>query len=58
MFMKHETNRIEYKQQLTEDLEKEAVAFLNYNEGGIIYFGIDYNGKACGVVKIDCTCIK
>jgi|LSQX01.1.fsa_nt_gb predicted HTH transcriptional regulator len=56
--MKHETNRIEYKQQLTEDLEKEAVAFLNYNEGGIIYIGIDNNGKAIGVVNIDSTCLK
>ena len=31
--MNPETNRIEYKQQLTEDLEKEAIAFLNYHEG-------------------------
>ena len=33
-----ETNRIEYKQELTEelDLEKEVIAFLNYHEGGII----------------------
>lgn len=30
-------NRIEYKQQLTEDLEKEAIAFLDYHEGGIMY---------------------
>ena len=30
--MNPETNRIEYKQQLTEDLEKEAIAFLNYHE--------------------------
>ena len=27
--MKHETNRIEYKHQLTEDLEKEAVSALH-----------------------------
>ena len=27
-----ESNRIEYKLGLTEDLEKEAVAFLNYQE--------------------------
>ena len=32
--MEPETNRIEYKQQLTDDLEKEAIAFLNYQEGG------------------------
>lgn len=27
-----DTNRIEYKRQLTDDLEKEAIAFLNYHE--------------------------
>ena len=30
--MNAETNRIEYKQELTDDLEKESVAFLNYLE--------------------------
>ena len=42
--MKPETNRIEYKLQLTDDLEKEAVAFLNYKEGGAIYVGVDKTG--------------
>lgn len=34
-----ETNRIEYKERLTKDLdlEKEVIAFLNYHEGGSIY---------------------
>ena len=38
-----ETYRIEYKRELTPelDIEKEVVAFLNYKEGGYIYFGID-----------------
>ena len=36
-----ETNRIEYKRELSDGLEKEVVAFLNYREGGIIYIGID-----------------
>ncbi len=48
-----ETNRIEYKQELTADLEKEVVAFLNYKYGGIIYIGIDKNGKTVGVDKPD-----
>lgn len=41
-----ETNRIEYKQELTKDveIEKEVVAFLNYKEGGIVYIGIDKFG--------------
>ena len=46
--MNPETNRIEYKQELIDDLEKEVVAFLNYQEGGIIYIGIDKEGKAVG----------
>ena len=35
--MTSETNRIEYKQQLTDYLEKEAIAYLNNPEGGIVY---------------------
>ena len=35
--MSQETNRIEYKQHLSDDLGKEAIAFLNYHEGGIMY---------------------
>ncbi len=33
----HENNRIEYKQKVTPELEKEVVAFLNSNEGGVIH---------------------
>lgn len=36
-----ESNRIEYKRELTDSLEKEAAAFLNYRDGGIIFLGID-----------------
>ena len=38
-----ETNRIEFKRELADDLdiEKEVIAFLNYKEGGYIYIGID-----------------
>lgn len=53
-----ETNRIEYKQQLTDDLEKEAIAFLNYQEGGVIYIGIDKIGKAIGVNDTDGDMLK
>lgn len=44
-----ETNRIEYKQQLTDSLEKEVIAFLNYAAGVAIYIGIDEQGEAVGV---------
>lgn len=50
-----ETNRIEFKERLTRDLdiEKEVIAFLNYHEGGILYIGINKDGKAVGVEDID-----
>ena len=56
--MNTETNRIEYKQELTDDLEKEAIAFLNYHEGGVIYIGIDKTGKTVGVSDIDSDMLK
>ncbi len=56
--MKPETNRIEYKRELTDDLEKEAIAFLNYHEGGIIYIGIDKTGKVVGISDIDGDMLK
>ena len=45
-----ESDRIEYKLELTPDvdLEEEAVAFLNKCEGGVLYFGIDKHGVAVG----------
>ena len=36
-----ENNRIEYKRELTDGLEKEVVAFLNAREGGGLYIGIE-----------------
>ena len=55
-----ETNRIEFKRELTRDLdlEKEVVAFLNYHEGGTIYIGIDDNGQPVGVKDIDGDMLK
>ena len=55
-----ETNRIEYKRELSKalDIEKEVIAFLNYPEGGIIYIGIDKNGLATGVKDVDSDMLK
>jgi ATP-dependent DNA helicase RecG len=55
-----ETNRIEYKQELTDklDIEKEVIAFLNYHEGGIIYFGINKNGAVIGIHDLDGDMLK
>jgi len=48
-----ETNRIEYKQILTDDFERQVVAFLNYSQGGEIYIGVDKHRNAIGVAEID-----
>ena len=55
-----DTNRIEFKRELTRelDIEKEVVAFLNYREGGIIYIGVDDAGKPVGVQDIDGDMLK
>ena len=48
-----ETNRIEYKKEITKFIEREIIAFLNYKEGGIIYFGIDDEGNTVGLENAD-----
>ena len=48
-----ESNRLEYKRELTDKLEREVVAFLNSGDGGEIYIGIDKDGTICGVAKSD-----
>ncbi len=55
-----ETNRIEYKQELNAklDIEKEVIAFLNYHEGGILYFGIDKSGAVVGIGDLDGDMLK
>ena len=55
-----ETERIEYKRELSPDidLEEEAVAFLNRREGGILYIGIDKLGNPVGVKDIDGDILK
>jgi ATP-dependent DNA helicase RecG len=55
-----ESDRIEYKRELTKDLdlEKEVIAFLNYHEGGIIFIGIDKEGWITGVENVDSDMLK
>jgi ATP-dependent DNA helicase RecG len=48
-----ESNRIEYKRELTDALEREVVAFLNYHDGGIIYIGIDDDEAVIGIPNCD-----
>ena len=55
-----ETDRIEYKRELSPDIDlaEEAVAFLNRREGGILYIGIDKLGNPVGVKDIDGDILK
>jgi ATP-dependent DNA helicase RecG len=53
-----ETNRIEFKQKLTDELEKGATAFLNYHEGGVMYIGINKFGEIVGVADVDGDMLK
>ena len=48
-----ESNRIEFKRELNDKLEKEVVGFLNYHEGGHIYIGIDDDGTILGLEDLD-----
>lgn len=52
--MQQESERVEYKQQLMDDIYKEVIAFAN-TEGGIIYIGIDDQGNITGIDNIDET---
>ena len=47
-----ENEVVELKQKLNDHFEKKVVAFLN-THNGIIYIGINDNGKICGVDKLD-----
>ena len=48
-----ESNRIEFKRELNDKLEREVVGFLNYKEGGSLYIGIDDYGTVIGVPNSD-----
>lgn len=56
--MLQESNRVELKAELNDKLEKEVVAFLNNKEGGILYIGVDDNGKPVEVSDIDSIQLK
>lgn len=55
--MRYESENIEYKSQMLEDLYKEVIAFAN-TDGGIIYIGIDDQGNLTGIDNIDDTYTK
>jgi predicted HTH transcriptional regulator len=53
-----ESHRIEYKTKLTDSFEKEIVAFLNSDRGGVVYVGIDDDLNVIGCDKVDETQLK
>ncbi len=52
--MKFETENIEFKAQITNEIYKEVIAFAN-TDGGTIYIGIDDNGNEVGIDNVDDT---
>ena len=52
--MQYESERIEYKSQMIDDIYKEVIAFAN-TDGGVIYLGIDDNGNLIGIDNVDET---
>ena len=52
--MQYESERIEYKSQMIEDLYREVIAFAN-SDGGTIYIGIDNQGNRTGIDNVDET---
>lgn len=56
--MIQESNRVEFKSVLNDKMEKEVVAFLNNQEGGILYIGVDDDGHPVGSIDLDSTQLK
>lgn len=52
--MQYESERIEYKRQMLDDIYKEVIAFAN-TDGGVIYMGIDDQGNLVGIENVDET---
>lgn len=52
--MQYESERIEYKFQMIDDIYKEVIAFAN-TDGGVIYLGIDDKGNLIGIDNVDET---
>lgn len=55
--MLFETENIEFKSVLTDDIYKEVIAFAN-TDGGTIFIGIDNSGNTVGIENVDETFLK
>lgn len=52
--MQYESERIEYKSQISDGIYKEVIAFAN-TRGGVIYIGVDDEGNQIGIDNVDET---
>ncbi len=52
--MQYESEQVEYKSKLTDEIYKEVIAFAN-TDGGTIYIGIDDQGNITGIDQVDET---
>lgn len=55
--MLFETENIEFKSVLTDDIYKAVIAFAN-TDGGTIFIGIDNSGNTVGIENVDETFLK
>jgi len=53
-WMQCENEHVECKSQLAEGICKEIIAFAN-SDGGVVYIGVDDQGKPLGVEDVDIT---
>ena len=51
--MNKESHLVEYKRELTSNLERSVIAFLNSNTGGHIYIGINDDASIYGIKNPD-----
>ena len=54
LYMQYESERMEYKSQMIDDIYKEVIAFAN-TDGGVIYLGVDDKGNLIGIENVDET---
>ncbi len=52
--MQYESERIEYKSRMIDDIYKEVIAFAN-TDGGVVYLGMDDQGATVGIDDVDET---
>lgn len=55
--LRKENEHTEYKRELTDNLKKEVLAFVN-TSGGSIYIGIDDDGTVTGITDSDQTMLR